>query len=378
VYTSRERHEVYGVRYVVTEQAASASIWKASSYRLVGEVLAPDFVEARPDARWTRADPFEHYRSPDDPIERDEPSPHVMYAKLANMVDEADSNDKATESFHRAIWLFVERFGLLGWFGEEFGTPLLPERAVGGLVRLVPDAVIDEDGRLGDIDPTTEGKNLQEQLMLSREEQEWARLGRQPPRSGDHLLEPEELVLPSELRFQRPPVDFLRTGFSRPAYYEYDNETFSYADVRRRYGVRVVFDPEGSATGVTVLPTREPVSVWHMLISFVDYSRLGYINRELEEVSPLLVAGEDGSVKGGWACPSLLKAVHLMYFLDLLTGIRWQKCQDEGCRAYFRVGPRSRPRKYCWPEPRRKESKCGNRVSSARYRERQRRGSDRA
>jgi hypothetical protein len=151
---------------------------------------------------------------------------------------------------------------------------------------------------------------------------------------------------------------------------------FAYEDVRRRYGVRVVFDPEGSATGVTVLPTREPVSMWHRLISFVDYSRLGYINRELEGVSPLLVAGEGESVKGGWACPSLMKAVHLMYFLDLFAGVRWQKCEAPGCRAYFRVGPRSRERKYCRPEPGEQVSKCASRASSAMYRERQRRRSD--
>src|SRR5918997_3144117 len=148
---------------MVIEQTYSASFWKASSYRLVGGPLTPDFVEATPDARWTKSDPFEYYRPPDDQSERDEPSPHVMYAKLSDMViqmdsnDEAtqtDSNDEATERFHRAIQLFVERFGLLGWFEEEFGVPRLPERSVGGLVRLAPDTVIDENGRLRDINPT--------------------------------------------------------------------------------------------------------------------------------------------------------------------------------------------------------------------------------
>jgi hypothetical protein len=228
------------------------------------------------------------------------------------------------------------------------------------------------------IDPATEGKRLLEKLMFRQDERESARLGLSPSPPDDFLLEPRELILPRELRFRRPDVDFVRTGFSRSAYYERGDETFAYEDVRRRYGIRVVFDPEGSDTGVVVLPTREPVSMWHMLISFVDYSRAGSLNRGLGAVSPLLVAGEDGSDTAGWDCPSLQEAVHLMYFLDLLTGVRWQKCQASGCPAYFRVGPRNRPRKYCWPEPGMKESKCGNRVSSARYRERQRRGSDRA
>ena len=366
------------MRNVIIEQTPSASFWKASSYRLVGGPLTPDFVEATEDARWTRSDPFEHYRPPDDPNEYDVPPPHVMYANLSNMLVQADANDEATERFHRAIQVFVECFGLLGWFQEEFGSPILPEREVGAIVRLAPDAVIGEGGTLRGIDPATEGKHLQEQLMFRREEVDSARLGLPPPRPSDFLLEPEELILPSELRFRRPDVDFVRTGFSRSAYYERGDETFAYEDVRGRYGIRVVFDPEGSDIGVVVLPTREPMSMWHMLISFVDYSRVGYLNRRLEAVSPLLVAGENGSVTAGWDCPSLQEAVHLMYFLDLLTGVRWQKCQGPRCPAYFRVGPRSRPRKYCPPEPGRKESSCASRASSAMHRERQRQRSDRA
>jgi hypothetical protein len=68
--------------------------------------------------------------------------------------------------------------------------------------------------------------------------------------------------------------------------------------------------------------------------------------RHLEEAKPLLVAGEDGRAASSWSCPSLLKAVHLRRYLDLVAGIRMQRCQAPICREYFRVGPRSRESLY--------------------------------
>src|SRR5215208_4079509 len=153
------------VRYVVIEHDPSASLWKASNHRLVSGALDPSFIEAVPDARWARSDPFGAYRRVGDQGEHDEPSPHVVYAALAYRAELADSSDK-TKLFHMAINVFVNKFGLLGWFGEEFGAPVLPERPVGGLVRLAPDTIIGKDARLRGIDPATEGKHLQEQLML--------------------------------------------------------------------------------------------------------------------------------------------------------------------------------------------------------------------
>jgi hypothetical protein len=358
------------MRSAVIEQITSASLWKASNYRLVGGVLTPDFIEATPDARWARSDPFQYYSPVGD--RSDESPPHEVYAKLAYMAEHLDSTAKATDRFHMAIILFVHRFGLLGRFAEEFGAPLLPKRAVAGFVRLAPDTVIDEDGRLRSIDPATEGKHLQEQLMLNVDEEGSALLGLPPPRPSDYYLEPKELILPCELRFTRPPIDFVRTGFSRSAYYKRDNKTYTYEDVQSRYGIRVVFDPESSATGVVVLPTREPVSMWQTLTGLGDHVSVSYLNRQLEEVRPRIVAGQEGRLTGGWACPSLLKAIHLMYYLDLLFEVELKKCQAPGCPEYFRVGPQSRLKLYCPPPPGKKESTCASRASSAKYRQRER------
>ena len=361
------------MRTAVIEQTTTASLWKASKYRLVGGVLTPDFIEATPDARWERLDPFQHYLPVGD--RSGEPCPHEIYAKLGNMAEHMASTAEMTELYHRAIELFVNKFGLLGWFGEEFDTPILPRRALSGNVRLAPDAVIDEDGRLRSIDPATEGKQLLERLMVRQDEQGAAELGIPPSRPSDYYLAPKELILPSELRFTRPPTDFVRTGSSRSSYFKRDKRIYSYEDVQSRYGIRVVFDPESSATGVTVLPTREPMNMWQMFTGIGKYVSKEYLNRQLHEVSPLIVVGEDGRRTGGWACPSLHNAVHLMYYLDLVSNVELKKCEAPGCLEYFRVEPGSGPRMYCPPPPGRKQSKCASRATSAMYRERQRRNS---
>jgi hypothetical protein len=361
------------MRTAVIEQATTASLRKASKFRLVGGVLNPDFIEATPDARWERFDPFQHFLPVGD--RSGDPCPHEMYAKLGNMAEHMDSTAEMTELFHMAIVLFVNKFGLLGWFGEEFGAPILPRRALSGFVRLAPDTVIDEGGTLRSIDPATEGKQLLERLMVREDEQGAAELGIPPSRPSDYYLEPKELILPSELRFTRPPTDFVRTGITDSAYFKRDKRIYSYEAVQSRYGIRVVFDPESSATGVTILPTREPMNMWQMLIGIGKYVSKEYLNRQLHEVSPLIVVGQDGTRMGGWNCSSLLKAVHLMYFLDLLTNVELKKCQAPGCFEYFRVEPRSGPRMYCSPPPGRKQSKCASRATSAMYRERQRRNS---
>lgn len=167
--------------------------------------------------------------------------------------------------------------------------------------------------------------------------------------------------------------EFFRTGFSRAAYYLREDKTFTYEDVRHRYGIRVVFDPQNAPTGVALVSTREPMSMWwDGLTGFSGRPSTGYLNRQLEEVRPLLVDDEEGREAGGWFCPSLLAAVHLMRYLDLIARIRMQKCQARGCPEYFRVGPRSRRRLYCPPPPGKKQSKCASRMTSAKYRERQR------
>ena len=168
----------------------------------------------------------------------------------------------------------------------------------------------------------------------------------------------------------------MATGFSRRTYSSESPHTFSYEDVLRRYGIRVVLDRQASL-GVSVISTREPVFMWRdELRSFAQPLSSKRLNRHLEGVRPRAVASEDGRPAPSWYCPSLLKALYLMLYLDVTTGTKMQKCEAPGCYNYYRVGAHERDSKYCPPPPDKKQSKCASRASSARYRERQRRKSD--
>ncbi len=362
------------MREVVAEPGPTASVWKASKHRLVGGSSTPDYIEATPDAAWARTDPFRAYRPVVDRGGRSDPSPHETFSKLADMALESDPTDKETKLFHMAVKLFANRYGLLGVFREEFGAPLLPGREVSISVHIAPDTVVDRNGKLRGIDPATEGKWLQEKRMLHFDEVMLAMRGEPPPHPGDYLFEPEQLIMPNELRFQKTKQDFVQTGIARLPSDRNHDEMFTYEEVQRRYGVRVVYDPLNEDTGVSVISTREPVSMWRqMLFNFAPPLYLEILNRHLEDVRPLLVVDKDGEATSSWTCPSLLKAVHLMRYLDLVAGVKMQRCQAPGCREYFRVGPRSRESLYCPPPPGKKQSKCASRASSAMYRERQRR-----
>jgi hypothetical protein len=346
------------MREIAAEPSPSASLWKASSNRLVGGYHTPDYIEATPDAVWMRTDPFRDYRPVVDRVAGGKPTPHERFSTLANMALKADQDDIWSEQFHKAMKLFADRHGLLGWFREEFGMPLLPEREVGLLVLVAPDTIIDRYGRLREIDPATEGKYFQEQRMLHRDEV-WTMLyGQPPPRPEDYVLEPEELILPCELRFRRQAADFVRTGYSRRLLYPSPSRTFTYEEIRHRYGLRLVYDPQNANTGVSVISTREPVSVWRQrLRNLAEPPHENYLNVKLEGVSPMVVRRTDGEDAGSWSCSSLLEAVHLMQFLDSIHGVRMQRCQAPDCYDFFRVGPRSKPRLYCHPS--RERSRVG-------------------
>ena len=359
---------------MATRPGPSASLWKASKHRLVSDTLGPDFVEVVPDARWERSDPFRFYRPAGALRAPGGPAPHELFSKLADMAQDLDPMVRATKTFRLAVQFFADRHGLLGWMREEFSEPLLPDRKVGHIARVAPDTVIDEDRRLRRIDPTTEGKRLLEQQMI-RQAATWSKeLGLPPPRPSDYHLRTDQLILPRELRFRRPSTDFVRTGFSRSVHYLRDESTFTHEDVRRRYGLRVVFDPRNEVTGVDLLATREPISMWRQGLTVLTGSTgERYLSQQLRHARPLFVADEQGRRALGWSCPSLLTAVHLMHYLDLVAGVRMQRCRAPGCREYFRIGPRGRESLYCPPLPGRKQSRCASRASSAMYRERQRR-----
>jgi hypothetical protein len=363
-------------REIVSEPLPMAAICKASRYRVVGDRLDPDhnYIEATPRAVWSRRDPFEAYRPVLHRAHVEEGAPHLRFAKLADRALELAPTDEEARLFHEMVRVFADLYGLLGLLWEEFNdVPLLPEREVGWFVRVAPDAEFDRSGRLRSIDPATEGKRLLEELLREDDRQIYAKRGEL------HLWEPEKyvltqemLILPGELRFQKRATDFLRSGFSR-RFSSRPNEprVFTYEEVQRRYGIRVVSNPQ-TATGVSIISTREPLTAWRdELRSFAQPRSPERVNRHLVGVNPREVVGNGGA--SSWYCPSLLKALWFMRHLDVHGGTMIKKCQAPGCPNYFRVGPHGDTESiYCPPLPGEKQSKCASRASSAMYRERQR------
>jgi hypothetical protein len=184
------------------------------------------------------------------------------------------------------------------------------------------------------------------------------------------------LILPEELRFQKPALGFSRPGFSWELSESAHDRMYTYKDARNRYGVRVLFDRRADA-GVSLLSTREPVDGWkHELRGFARDTSWEDLDRRLEGgIRPRAVEGKDRRQAEHWYCASLLKAIYLMRYLDLNSGTEMRKCQATDCPEYFRVRPRSR-QKFCYPPPGKKESRCLSRMTTARQRERQSQSSD--
>lgn len=359
------------IREIVSVPPPVATIWKASSYRLVGDRRDPDhnYIEAKPGAVWSRMDPFGAYSPVLRRAHEEEGAPHLRFAKLADRALEFAPTDDDARLFHDMIGVFTNLYGLLGLLWEEFDdVPLLPEREVGRVVFVAPNAEMDGRGRLHFINPATEGKRLLEELFRERDRRIYAK------RSEPHLWESEklvlthrELVLPEELRFERRRADFVRSVSFR----QDRDRVCTYDKVRHQFGVRFVFDPQ-AATGVSIISTREPISTWRdQLRSFGQPSSPERVNRHLVGVNLREVGGNGGA--SSWYCPSLLKALWLMRHLDVHRGTIIKKCQAPGCPNYFRVGPGGDTESiYCPPLPGEKQSKCASRASSAMYRMRRR------
>jgi len=358
-------------REIVSVPSPVATVWRASNYRLVGDKRRPDqsYIEATPGAVWSRWDPFEAYKPVLRRAHDKEGAPHLLFAKLADKALEFAPSDEETRLFHEMVRVFADHYGLLGLSWEELDdVPLLPEREVGRVVFVAPDAKMDGMGRLRVISPATEGKRLLEELFRERDRRISA------DRGEPHLWEPEklvlthtEMVLPEGLRFERRRADFVRSVSFR----QDRDRVCTYDEVRHQFGVRFVFDPR-AATGVSVISTREPISAWRdELRSFAQPRSPERVNRHLVGVNPREVVGNDGGTS--WYCPSLLKALWLMRYLDVHGGAMIKKCQAPRCPSYFRVGPHGDANSiYCPPPPGKTQSQCASNATSARYRERRR------
>jgi hypothetical protein len=330
--------------------------WRASKYRL-DDPGNPTVIEAAPGATWERFSPFDLYRLTSRTREV-EAGPHLDFLRLSSLMR------SESEHFHMALRVFAWKYGLLGIFeGDYLERPIRPPNKP----LIAPDAIIDGGGRLREVDPATEGTELLEDLLETREEKGEYYLNKRTylgpsRRAGWHNL----MTLPSEVSYARRTPDF--DSFMQPV----DPSTLlvPWEIIQRDFGAFMILDKE-SLLGVSVLCTRELLPRWEQRLLYFpsgdesveslaatdSYSRHSYLlNSFLQEVSPLAVIGEGGNLGRSWYCRSLLQAMYVMFYLDLTGGMAIKKCQSRGCPNYFRVGPQ-RESKYC-------SERCANRAST--------------
>jgi hypothetical protein len=322
-------------------QGREAKCWRASRY----ELRKHDFIverrpagtelciEAAPDARWERFSPFDSYR-PTNKVREVETGPHLAFLRLKGLWKQE------SEHLDTAYKVFANTYGLLGVFEDEYSwPPLFPD---GGIV-IAPEAVIDSQGKLQQVDPDTEGSKLLWGMLADRG-------------YVSNLLLPSEMrrsaiALPSEIQVI-PKGPFIDNFWSVVPH----RQPVPWEVIKEDLGVLLVLDEE-SYIGVSVLCTREPLQRWRAsLASFpsgdmpvdqlVSHSYNAF-NWRLRQVSPYLRLGEDGNLKGDWNYRSLLQAMYVMLWLDVTGDNTIRKCQSRGCPYYFRVGSQKSKSIYC-------------------------------
>lgn len=323
-------------------QGVEAKCWRASIYELSKQDVIVEHrpvgtevcIEAAPDARWERFSPFDSYR-PTNKFREVESGPHLLFLKLKGLWKQE------SEHLNNACKVFATKYGLLGVFEEEYQwPPIVPH----GKFVIAPEALIDSQGKLREVDPDTEGKELV-----------WRALADKGRTFSDDLatwdMKHAPIALPSEIQVM-PKSPFVG-HFSSPAARHI--QPVPWEVIKENFGVLLVQDEE-SYTRVSVLCTREPLQRWRSsLASFpsgdmaVDQSlshSYSALNWRLRQVSPYLRLGEDGNLKGDWHYRSLLQAMYVMLWLDVTGDNTIRKCQSRGCPYYFRVGAQSKS-KYC-------------------------------
>jgi hypothetical protein len=339
-----------------------SAVWKASHYEpQVGEPDGSAYIAAAPNASWSKVDPFESYAPADYAMRGTDHAPaHVRFLWMKGL----HADDSRLEIFDKTVALFADRHGLLGLFAEAFAAPMLPPRVDQFLWHLAPDAVLDASGKMRDIDPATEGKQRLESFFGPH------------PRTGEKVvIEPHRLALPHELRF--PAVATITMfGLTPPPMAIQHAEVYSWEEVREIFGVRVLLDESVRPLKVSLVATREPILFWDGALKGFPSppARAEVLNSRLEGITPHGV--EDyGVFRASWRCPSLLKAMYLMLYLDQDARNKILKCQAPDCPDWFRVGPKSRRTTYCPPPPGKQQSKCASRTTTRASRARKRRQS---
>ncbi len=258
--------------------------------------------------------------------------PHYSFMRLRHLV----GNDMVWGLLERRneVEVFADVFGLLGTMQEKFVLPPVPPAEK---LFIVPEAVVDRNGRLRRID-LEEGTRLLVDLLL-----------RQFPNLRDEARQkaPSKIALPSEAMvfpksYSGPWIDPQRMG---PAPVPWD-------DVKDPYGGLLVLDEDASAR-VSVLCTGEPLGDWwQALADFPEDLRpqnrslKRSLNSLLTEISPFSPEGEDG-FRRGWRCSTLLQAMYLMVWLDLCGGRFIRECALRDCHDFFREGSQGERTLYC-------------------------------
>ncbi len=317
-------------------QPEGQAYWRATRYQL-GK------PQASPGAGWRRFTPFASYR-PTSSNKRDpEAGPHLSFLGLKEVLQ---TNPRL---YRKALSLFIQKYGLLGLFYEQYSAPILPKDKVW----VSPEALIDEHGRLRLVDPSSDGVDLLLDLLQRQGTIEGAR-------EREAVRREKVIALPSELKFATK--RFVGLWSPDPSGQELGSRPVPWEEARDEFGALLVLD-KGTSTRASVLCTSEPYFGWR--IALKDFPSGPYpvsqtlavrLNRDLAGVSPYAYVNEDGQYERGWRCPSLLRAMYLMLYLDLTGGQEIRICQSRDCRRYYRVGPQARSL-YCSP-------RCANRAST--------------
>ncbi len=303
--------------------APQVSLWKANKYRN---------LQAIDGATWVRVDPFASYRP--HPTKREvEAGPHASFLNLRRLM--VDKDDR----FLTAADRFASEYGLLGLFHHTYSAPILPYLKS----YISPEAVI-ENGRLEVVDPATEGLELIAAAVNSSRPSTWRRFTR-----ADHVIVamPEEVRFASKDRFRYPDDP---SGRSLAP-----SELEGWEEARTGHEALFVFDPARRVKS-SVLVRSENIFSWQSelhnfpLPPYKEEQRwpslVRVLNEWLVDASPAVAFGKRGEPTQTWRCHTLLQAMYLMLWQDLINGSELRECGCRDCTTYYRVGPQT-DSKYC-------------------------------
>jgi len=129
----------------------------------------------------------------------------------------------------------------------------------------------------------------------------------------------------------------------------------SWEEARTGYEALFLFNPERQAKS-SVLVRSESIFIWQsVLLDFPTppldteerwpfWAQL--MNEWLVDISPMVTREQGGKLAPAWRCNSLLQAMYLMLWLDLIRGSELRECGCHDCANYYRVGPQTNS-KYC-------------------------------